>query len=262
MNLTQLRNGFFGDSPCSLREQLHRLRPFLPHPPWTLLWTLCSCSTCFSWGLPLGIRIPGSLIGASQEALVVKNLPANAGDVRDVGSIPGLGRCPGGGNGNPLQYFCFENPMDRGTRRATVHVIAISCLISLTPVLAPKLADSLSTRHKEGPPSARTPASRTALLPLLGELALRPKCPTRAALLSEHTSSYCASLYCSLQMLRFLQIEGLWPPCIEHIHLVPFFFFPAAFAHFVSVSYFGNSPNISNPPPAKSLQSDEDSDDV
>jgi len=45
--------------------------------------------------------------------LVVKNPPANAGDVRDVGSILGLGRSLGGGNGNPLQYSCLENPMDR-----------------------------------------------------------------------------------------------------------------------------------------------------
>ena len=51
---------------------------------------------------------------ASQVALMVKNLPANEGDVRDVGSIPGLGRFPGGGHGNPLQYSCLENPMDRG----------------------------------------------------------------------------------------------------------------------------------------------------
>ena len=47
---------------------------------------------------------------ASQEALVVKNLSINAGDVRDTGSIPGLGRSPGGGHGNPLQYSFLENP--------------------------------------------------------------------------------------------------------------------------------------------------------
>ena len=52
--------------------------------------------------------------------LVVKNLPDNAGDTRDVGLIPGLGRCPGGGPGNPLQYSCLENPIDRGAWRATV----------------------------------------------------------------------------------------------------------------------------------------------
>ena len=51
--------------------------------------------------------------GASQVALVVKNLPANAGDLRDVASIPGSGRSPGGGHGNPFQYSSLENPMDR-----------------------------------------------------------------------------------------------------------------------------------------------------
>ena len=54
-------------------------------------------------------------------ALVVKNLPANAGHIRDVGWIPGLGRSPGGGHGNPLQYSCLENPMDRGAWWAAVH---------------------------------------------------------------------------------------------------------------------------------------------
>ena len=59
--------------------------------------------------------------GASQVALVVKNLPVNAGVVRDVGLIPGSRRSPGGGYGNPFQYSCLENPVDRGTWRATVH---------------------------------------------------------------------------------------------------------------------------------------------
>ena len=45
------------------------------------------------------------------------NLPANAGAMKDAGLIPGLGRCPGGGNDNPLQYYCLENPMDRGAWR-------------------------------------------------------------------------------------------------------------------------------------------------
>ena len=52
-------------------------------------------------------------LSASQVALVVKNLPASAGDVREAGLIPGSGRSPGEGNGNPLQYSCLENPMDR-----------------------------------------------------------------------------------------------------------------------------------------------------
>ena len=60
-------------------------------------------------------------MGAFQVALVLKNLPANAAD---VGSIPGSGRSPGGGHGNPLQCSCLENPMDRGVWRATVHGVA------------------------------------------------------------------------------------------------------------------------------------------
>ena len=55
--------------------------------------------------------------------LEVKNLPASAGDVTDLCSIPGLGRSPGKGNGNPLQYSCLGYPMDRGAWRATVHRI-------------------------------------------------------------------------------------------------------------------------------------------
>ena len=51
-------------------------------------------------------------------ALVVRNLPTNAGDLKDVDSIPGLGKSPGEGHGNPLQYSCLENLMDRGAWRA------------------------------------------------------------------------------------------------------------------------------------------------
>ena len=57
-------------------------------------------------------------------ALMVKNSPANAGDLRDTGLIPGSGRSPGGGHGNPLQYSCLENLMDRGAWWATVHGVA------------------------------------------------------------------------------------------------------------------------------------------
>ena len=63
---------------------------------------------------------------ASQVVLVVKNLPANAGDVTDSGLNPGLGRSPGGGHGNALQYSCLENPMDRGVWRASVHRVSKS----------------------------------------------------------------------------------------------------------------------------------------
>ena len=57
---------------------------------------------------------------------MVKNQPANAGDARDVGSVPELGRPPRGGHGNPLQYSCLENSMDRGVWRATVHGVTKS----------------------------------------------------------------------------------------------------------------------------------------
>ena len=61
-----------------------------------------------------GLCVKHHLLWASQGVLVVKNLPASAGDVRDMGSIPGSGRNAGEGNGSPLQYSCLENPMDRG----------------------------------------------------------------------------------------------------------------------------------------------------
>ena len=57
---------------------------------------------------------------------MVKNSPANSGDVRDMSSIPASGRAPGGEYGNPLQYSCLENPIDRGAWQATVHKIAES----------------------------------------------------------------------------------------------------------------------------------------
>ena len=61
---------------------------------------------------------------ASQVVLVVQDPPTNAGDVRDVGSIPGSWKSPGGGHGNSLQYSCLKNPMERGAWRATVHGVA------------------------------------------------------------------------------------------------------------------------------------------
>ena len=65
-------------------------------------------------------------VWASQVALLVKNPPAKAGDIRDVGSIPGSGRSPGEGHINPLQYSCLENPIDREAWWATVHRVSES----------------------------------------------------------------------------------------------------------------------------------------
>ena len=69
---------------------------------------------------------------SSQVVLEVKNPPANVRDVRDTGSIPVLGRSPGGQHGNPLQFPCLENPKDRGVWRATVHRVAKSDMTEAT----------------------------------------------------------------------------------------------------------------------------------
>ena len=66
------------------------------------------------------LKLIYSIPTSSQVALVVKNLPANVGDLRDVSLIPGLGRSSGGGHGNPLQYSCLENPIDKGARQAII----------------------------------------------------------------------------------------------------------------------------------------------
>ena len=71
------------------------------------------------------IKVPNGS-GASQVALVVKNPPANAGDIGDPGSTPGWGRFPGGGHGDPLQDSCLENPMDRGAWQVIVHGVSKS----------------------------------------------------------------------------------------------------------------------------------------
>ena len=94
---------------------------------------------------------------------MVKNLPANAGDARDVGSFPGLGRSPGGGHGNPLQGSCLENPMDRGAWQATVHRVSQSQIrpkqlstradrVSVpTPVFAAVMTLDLLGGEEDGP---------------------------------------------------------------------------------------------------------------
>ena len=84
--------------------------------------------------MSIKLVMPSNLIGRIRSRLkvnflggpVVKNLPANAGDIRNTDSILGSGRSPGGEHGNPLQYSCLENPMDRGAWRATVHRVSQS----------------------------------------------------------------------------------------------------------------------------------------
>ena len=78
------------------------------------------------------VMVACSQKAASQMEPVVKNPPANAGELRDASSIPGSGRSPGGGNGTPLQYSCPENPMDRGVWWATVHGVTESDTTKVT----------------------------------------------------------------------------------------------------------------------------------
>ena len=75
----------------------------------------------FLHALLYSIYTTGFLAGSA-----VQNLPATAGSARDLGSIPGSGKSPRGVNGNPLQYFCLKNPMDRIARQAIVHRVAKS----------------------------------------------------------------------------------------------------------------------------------------
>ena len=74
----------------------------------------------------MGQSSEGIFFRCKYVALVEKNLPANAGDLRDAGWIPGSGRFPREGNGNPLQYSSLENPMDRGAWQVTVHGVTQS----------------------------------------------------------------------------------------------------------------------------------------
>ena len=92
------------------------------------------CTTVFNFRRVIGV------MQASQAALVVKNPPTNVGDIGDSGSIPGLGRSPGGGPGNPLQSSCLKNPMDRGAWWATVHRVTKSQM----------RLKQLSTAHTQG----------------------------------------------------------------------------------------------------------------
>ena len=90
-----------------------------PKQPGSRAWKLLRImSICMELGVH-GAR-------SSQVVPVVKNPPANTGDVRDTSSIPGSGRSPGRGNGNPVQYSCLENPTNRGAWRDTAHVVAKS----------------------------------------------------------------------------------------------------------------------------------------
>ena len=108
---------------------------------------------------------------ASQVVLVVKNTPASAGDVKDVGSIPGSGRPPGEGLCNPLQYSYLENPRDRGACQATVHRVTKSQTqlkrLSTYPCMVGRCAHrhaNIIGSQRAHPPTPRKHASHTLAL--------------------------------------------------------------------------------------------------
>ena len=110
------------------------------------------------------------LLRASKVALVVKNLPVNAGDTRDAGSIPGLGRSPGVGNGNLLQYSCLEHPMDRGAWRATVHRVTKESDMTLVTRQQQKANKMIHFWDFPGGPMVRTPCFHCRVPSLVEDL--------------------------------------------------------------------------------------------
>ena len=107
-------------TPAFLPGEFHGQRSLEGYSPWVANRTLSTVQE------QQQTMLNDFILTSSQVALVVKNPPVNARDKRVVGSISGLERFPWGGNGNPLQYFCLENPMDRGAWQATVHTVAKS----------------------------------------------------------------------------------------------------------------------------------------
>ena len=112
-------------TPVLLPGKFHGRRSLVGCSPWGCKESDITERFCFTFSLLAHIR---SLINTFcciyRASLCSKESACNAGDTGDTGSIPGLGRSPVGGHGNPLQYSCLENPMDRGVWWATVHRIA------------------------------------------------------------------------------------------------------------------------------------------
>ena len=148
-----------GSSPCPWEPSV-RTKDFA---------AACVTSVSLRSFLALTYFLSAGSIWASQVALTVKNPPTNSGDRRDAGSIPGWGRSPGGGNGNPLQYSCLENPMDGGawwsdTREPTLHAGGIHAdpHSKLTQTVQVKSVRQLSISQTEA-----SPLPLTSLFPSL-----------------------------------------------------------------------------------------------
>ena len=138
-------------------------------------------AVCFTYG--------NIYIWASQVALVIKNLPANAEDMK-LRFNPGLGRSPGGGYGNPFQYTCLENPMNRGTQQATVHRATESNITETTQHACNMYVPML--RSQFVPPSP--PAMSTSLVSMFASLLLPYKLVHQCHFSRLHISALIFSL--------------------------------------------------------------------
>ena len=120
---------------------------------------------------------------------MVKNLPANPGDIRDVGSNPGSGRSPGGEHSNPLQYSCLGNPMDRGAWRATVHGVTKSWTQPSTRMSIPLCRDHIWFTH----PSVDSWALLHFRFSSVQFSSVAQSCPTLQPHEPQHTRPPCPS---------------------------------------------------------------------
>ena len=145
---------------------------------------------------------------------MVKNLPANAGDIRTTGSIPVLGRSPGGGHGNPFQYSCLENPLDRRAWRATVHRVTKSqTQLKQLSTHVCTMSSQWPTGTKGNGPSCLIPYcswlhyTGQALLPLLFLDSFPPT----------YSHGLLTHLFQVLAQMPFSQRRLSWPSCSTRI---------------------------------------------
>ena len=150
---------------------------------------------------------------ASQVALVVKNLPANSGDIRDVSLIPRSGRSSGGGQGNPLQYSCLENPMDRGAWQATVHSVAKSwtrpkCL-SITQKILIKSLTTDDQQHPNPQPVSRSEGGTEISNPLTTWLVFLATNPCPQVYSQSHLINVPKDTFISITTQEILRVFGV-----------------------------------------------------
>ena len=173
----------------------------------------------------------GTLIAhcwASHMVLVVKNLPANAGGIRDVSSVPGSGRSPGGGHGNPLQYSCLESPLDRGAWRAAVRGVDSARMHTVSVPLTTPSADTfivcicwtvVSVRIMLVAMMNKT-LKFESLSPIDVYLSLTWSMSTFMKKFRDWGSFYLVTLLSSRSLESYTSGQKTWDVCMENAHLL------------------------------------------